>query len=380
MDAATGLFEKIDILATRLAANAAQNDRTGQIPRNLIEEIAASGVLALTVPKALGGTGAGVLETSQVLRRLGRSDPSVALILSMHCIQHLVIALSPNWPKHLTHKLVDDALTGRGFVNALRVERKQGSPSRGGLPETVARRTADGWCLTGHKIYSTGSLLLDWYLVWARTDDDAARVGVFLVPAGLPGTKIVETWDHLGMRASGSHDVVFDNVVVPADHEVELRFPEEWRTVEPIQGSLYPLLIGAIYDGVAQSARNWLVRFLNSRAPSSLGAPLATLGRIQEAVGEIEARLAVNDRLIRSFAQDFDKNATADPAEAGLIKLAVTNNAISIVEEALRLSGNHGLSRNNPLERHHRDVLCGRVHAPQDDSIRIALGLRALRQ
>jgi alkylation response protein AidB-like acyl-CoA dehydrogenase len=233
--------------------------------------------------------------------------------------------------------------------------------------------------LTGHKIYSTGALLLDWYLVWARTDEEEARVGVFLVPAGLPGTKIVETWDHLGMRASGSHDVFFDNVLVPSDHEVELRFPDEWRTVEPVQGSLYPLLIGAVYDGIAQSARNWLIQFLNSRAPSSLGAPLATLGRVQEAVGGIEARLLVNDRLIRTFAQEFDKNGTANPVEAGLIKLTVTNNAIAVVEEALLLTGNHGLSRSNPLERHHRDALCGRVHAPQDDSTRIALGLAALR-
>ncbi len=119
--------------------------------------------------------------------------------------------------------------------------------------------------------------------------------------------------------------------------------------------------------------------FLNSRAPSSLGAPLASLGRVQEAVGGIEARLLVNDRLIRTFAQEFDRNGTANPVEAGLIKLTVTNNAIAIVEEALLLSGNHGLSRSNPLERHHRDVLCGRVHAPQDDSTRIALGLAALR-
>jgi alkylation response protein AidB-like acyl-CoA dehydrogenase len=379
MDATAGLFDKIDILTTSLVANASRNDKTGRVSRELVAEISSSGILALTVPKALGGEGAGVLQTSHVLRRLGQSDPSVALILSMHFIQHLIIALSPSWPKHLTHKLVDDALAGKGFVNALRVERKQGSPSRGGLPETIAQRTADGWRLTGHKIYSTGALLLDWYLVWARTDDEVARVGVFLVPAGLPGTKIVETWDHLGMRASGSHDVFFDNVLVSADHEVELRLPEEWRTVEPIQGSVYPLLIGAVYDGIARSARNWLVQFLNSRAPSSLGAPLASLGRVQEAVGGIEARLLVNDRLIRTFAQEFDRNGTANPVEAGLIKLTVTNNAIAVVEEALLLSGNHGLSRSNPLERHHRDVLCGRVHAPQDDSTRITLGLAALK-
>ena len=78
---------------------------------------------------------------------------------------------------------------------------------------TIARRTETGWRLSGRKIYSTGAPILKWYAVWARTDEPEPRVGMFLVPAGLPGTWIVETWDHLGLRASGSHDVVFEDVV-----------------------------------------------------------------------------------------------------------------------------------------------------------------------
>lgn len=378
MDAKTNLFDRINILTSSLEANAARNDRVGRIPREQLDDIASSGILALTVPRVAGGAGANVEQAVDVLRRLGRADPSAALILSMHFIQHLIIDRTPGWPKHLAGKLTDDALAGKGWINALRVEPELGSPSRGGLPQTIARRDKDGWRLTGHKIYSTGSTVLDWYLVWARTDEDDVRVGAFLVQAGLPGTKIVETWDHLGLRASGSHDVLFEDVRIPHDHAIDLRHPEDWRRPEPVAGSLYPLLIGVIYDGVAQAARNWLVQFLKIRSPSSLGAPLSTLSRVQEAVGDIEIKLATNDRLIRGFAQEFDARRTADPLAAGSVKLAVTGNAIAVVEQALLLTGNHGLSRRNPLERHHRDVLCGRVHAPQDDSTRIAIGLAAL--
>jgi len=378
MDAKTNSFDSIDILVSSLEANAARNDRVGHIPREQLDEIASSGVLALTVPRAAGGAGADIQQTVDVLRRLGRADPSVALILSMHFIQHLIIDRAPGWPEHLAGKLIDDALAGKGWINALRVEPELGSPSRGGLPQTVARRNKDGWRLTGHKIYSTGAAVLDWYLVWARTDEDDVRVGAFLVQAGLPGTKIVETWDHLGLRASGSHDALFEDVRIPNDHAIDLRRPDDWRRPDPIAGSLHPLLIGAIYDGVAQAARNWLVQFLKTRSPSSLGAPLSTLSRVQEALGDIEIKLAINDRLIRSFAQEFDARRTADPLDASVVKLAVTNNAIAVVEQALLLAGNHGLSRRNPLERHHRDVLCGRIHSPQDDSTRIALGLSAL--
>jgi alkylation response protein AidB-like acyl-CoA dehydrogenase len=86
----------------------------------------------------------------------------------------------------------------------------------------------------------------------------------------------------------------------------------------------------------------------------------------------------VNARLIGSFADDFDDNLPLTAIESNIIKLTVTNNAVAAVEDALSLTGNHGLSRANPLERHYRDVLCGRVHTPQDDSTRIGLGRAAL--
>lgn len=378
MDATPTLLEKIGLIAADLAADSAENDRRGRIAPRVFSELAKTGLLGLTVSRAHGGAGAGMRETAEVLRVLGKADPSVALILSMHFIQHLIIARSEDWPRHLAQKLVRDA-TGRvGLINALRVEPELGSPARGGLPATVARRTAEGWRLTGHKIYSTGAPVLRWYLVWARTDEPDVRVGMFLVPAGLPGTRVVETWDHLGLRASGSHDVVFDDVLFPFDHEVDVRQPQEWLKPDPIQGVAHPLLVAAIYDGVAQAARDWLLQFLKTRAPSSLGAPLATLSRAQDIAGGIEAKLAVNARLIRTFARDFDDGIAVTPNEAAIVKLTVTNNAVSVVEDALSLSSNHGLSRTNPLERHYRDVLCGRVHTPQDDSTRIAAGRAAL--
>ncbi len=121
-----------------------------------------------------------------------------------------------------------------------------------------------------------------------------------------------------------------------------------------------------------------MIGFLQTRVPANLGAPLATLPRAQEILGAIEARLAVNARLIDSFARDFDDGFPLSAIESNIIKLTVTNNAIAAVEDALSLTGNHGLSRTNPLERHYRDVLCGRVHTPQDDATRISAGRLAL--
>ena len=365
-------------LAEPFAARAPAHDRDASFPFENFADLSREGLLALTVPAALGGTGAGAGEAARVLGIISKADASTALVLSMHYIQHLVMARSTRWPGRLSRKLAKEAVEGVALINALRVEPELGSPARGGLPATIARRTETGWRLSGKKIYSTGAPILKWYAVWAKTDEPETRVGIFLVPAGLPGTRIEETWDHLGLRASGSHTVIFDDVVFPLDYEIDVRKPDDWKVPDPTQATVHTIFVAAIYDGIARAARDWLVTFLKERVPANLGAPLATLPRVQEIVGGIEARLAVNARLIESFAADFDNGFQLSAIESNIVKLTVTNNAVKAVEDALSLTSNHGLSRTNPLERHYRDVLCGRVHTPQDDSTRISAGRAAL--
>ncbi|MGY3529002.1 acyl-CoA dehydrogenase family protein [Bradyrhizobium sp. USDA 4452] len=365
-------------LAEVFAARAPAHDRDASFPFENFADLSREGLLALTVPAALGGAGAGARDATRVLGIIGKADPSTALVLSMHYIQHLVMARSTRWPTRLSRKLAKETVEGVALINALRVEPELGSPARGGLPATTARRTETGWRLTGRKIYSTGAPILKWYSVWAKTDEQDARVGLFLVPAGLPGTRIEQTWDHLGLRASGSHTVVFDDVVFPLDYEIDVRKLDDWKVPDVTQATVHAIFVAAIYDGIARAARDWLVKFLNERVPANLGAPLATLPRMQEVVGGIEARLAVNARLIDSFAADFDNGFPLSAIESNIIKLTVTNNAAAVVEDALSLTSNHGLSRTNPLERHYRDVLCGRVHTPQDDATRVSAGRFAL--
>jgi alkylation response protein AidB-like acyl-CoA dehydrogenase len=128
---------------------------------------------------------------------------------------------------------------------------------------------------------------------------------------------------------------------------------------------------------VAAAARDWLTRFLTERTPSSLGRPLATLPRFQEALGEIEAVLTAADDLVAGLAARADAGDQAAAAHAGIAKLTATRAAISAVDQAVALIGNNALTRRNPLERHLRDVLCSRVHTPQDDSVTTAAGRSA---
>lgn len=369
----------LDRVTRRLSETAEHYDRTAEFPRANFDILAEEGLVGLTVSPNYGGRAANLAESLRVLGAVARGEPSTALILFMTYGYHARPTRAQSWPAHIYERLAREAVAGRGLIGGLRVEPELGTPVRGGLPKTVARRTADGWAITGRKIYSTGSTGLDWFSVWAKTDEEVPRVGNFLVAAGSPGVTIEPAWDHLGMRATVSHEVTFDATPTPADHAVDVRAPSDWAPVpgENGLGLWNALAISTIYDGVARSARDWLRDYLKTRVPSNLGAPLSTLPRVQEKFGEIDALLQANATLIQSAAFAADAGQAPDAVAANNIKYIATSNAIRAVQIGLELTGNPGLSRKNPLERHYRDVLCSRIHSPQDDTILVAAGRQA---
>lgn len=389
--AAPTLLPLLARLRTQLAARAAEHDRDGTFPHENFALLRSHGLVGITAPAAYGGGAASLATARQVVRAVAYAEPATALVLAMTYLQVRQLNRPGNrWPRQLRERVSRDAAEHGALVNALRVEPDLGSPTRGGLPATVARRCADGgWSLSGHKLYSTGIPALRWLLVWARTeepDGSAPRVGSFLVPRDAPGIRVIESWDHLGLRASGSHEAVFDQVRLPADHAVDVRPPAAWaadalspadRDALADQQAWMAVLLGTLYDAVAQAGRDWTLEFVHGRAPSNLGAPLSALPRVQEALGEVAGLLHTNHLVLNQLTETTDDGAPPPVTDSGLVKWTVTHNAVSAIERALKLAGNHGLSRRNPLERHYRNALCGPVHAPQDDALLVAAG-RAL--
>jgi alkylation response protein AidB-like acyl-CoA dehydrogenase len=359
-------------LTAAFAATAGRHDREASFPTANFEALRDAGLLALTAPRRLGGLEADLPTALKVVSAVARGEPATALVLVMQYLFHASVEGRSGWPEHLKQRVIGEAITDGALINALRVEPDLGTPARGGLPATIARRTPEGWRISGRKIYSTGSTALTWFVVWARSDDAEPLVGGWLVRADTPGITIEETWDHLGLRASASHDIVFDDVLVPLDHALD---PQPVGAPPPYPASFAAwsaVLTAAIYDAQARAARDWLVDFLAHRKPANLGAALSTLPRFQEAVGDIDGLLLSNRVLLDTAAR-----GEVGGVEASLVKHLVTENAISAVEKALKLTGNPGLTRHNPLERHHRDVLCGRVHTPQSDVVLTSAGKAA---
>jgi len=374
------LLAKVDTLAADFATRASIYDRNSSFPFENFEGLHKAQLLSLTVPIEFGGLAVGYTTACQVIEKIASGDASTALVLTMHYLQHTNAARHRRWHPSIYERLCRESVEGIALLNAARVEPELGTPARGGLPATIAKRTSEGWSITGHKQYTTGSPILRYFVVWARTDDEEAQVGSFLVPRDIPGVKIVETWDHLGMRATGSHDLILDNVCIPTEYALDVHPVKAELKSDPLMLAGGSLFLSALYQGVATAARNWLVEYLNERSPSNLGTSLASLPHFQASVGEIEALLYANHRLIYSLTKDIDQGEYDSniSLHAQTVKYLATSNAIRSVEIGLQLIGNPGLSKKNPLERHYRDVLCSRVHTPQNDVVFTSLGKSAL--
>ncbi|WP_086055310.1 acyl-CoA dehydrogenase family protein [Protofrankia coriariae] len=361
--------------SARLALTAEEYDRSAEFPWKGVQAVHDAGLLRLGIAPRYGGQGLSATDSVRVLQWLGRGDPSVALITAMTILQHVLEDIDPWWPEDLYRTVVDDSRRRPVLLNAIRAEPEWGAPARGGLPATKIRRTAAGWLLNGHKGFATSSEGLAYHLVWAATEDPDPLLAHAVVPADTPGIEIVRTWDHLGLRASSTHDVIYTDVEIPFENFRGVPLSEQ--RADPGLGAV-GIGVPALYIGVARAAQEFFLRFANERIPTSLGRPIATTERIQTIAGEIEAQLVQAEEIVYGVVRRFDEGDPSASQRFLVAKPLVVRAVVTAVQTAVAAIGNPGLTRHNPLERHLRDVYCARVHPPQEDSALLLAGRQTL--
>jgi alkylation response protein AidB-like acyl-CoA dehydrogenase len=376
--------EALASVTAEIASTAAEYDRTGDLPWKGVHAAHHAGLLTATVGERYGGPGLGPRATARILTAIGEGDASVGLLAANLLISHAGQAARPHWPAAYYDDLLRRSQEGPALVNAIRAEPELGAPARGGLPRTTAARTDGGWVLNGHKAYATGGAGLAYHVVWAVADEpdgdpDRPRVGHVIVPADLPGITWVDTWDHLGLRASNTHDVIYEDVRLPADAFVEIpRGPDGvYRDPAATAG---PASFGhpALYVGVARAARTAFAAYARTRVPSALGKPIAQTERIQSVAGEIDLQIVQAETLLHGALLRLEAGDESLLPELSAVKVAIARSVIAATQTAVAALGNPGLSRHHPLERHLRDALCIRVHPPQEDTVLLASGRRVL--
>lgn len=367
-----------DDLARRIGARAAEHDRESSFPHEALRLLHETGYLALTVPAEHGGRGANPLEVALAQERLARGDGSVALGVTMHLANVGRQADARTWPRELFARVCREVVEGGALINAAASEPELGSPSRGGMPSTTARRDGDGWRINGRKTWTSLAPGLTFFVVSAVVEEEGKppQRANFLVRSGTPGLRVEKTWDALSMRAIGNDDVVLEDVWVPG----EARLPGDGaKSGGDARG--WGLVPAAVYVGIASAARDFAVAYARERRPSGATGPIAELQTIQHRVAEIELLQLHSRSVLFGTAEAWvDRPACRGEIawQLAVSKYVATNNAIRVTDLALRVVGAVGLARTHPLERHFRDVRAGLGHPPMDDATLTLIGRTVL--
>ncbi|WP_181350308.1 acyl-CoA dehydrogenase family protein [Thalassobacillus sp. CUG 92003] len=368
------LFSKAERLAEKAGEVAAQSDKEASFSFELLHEMKKEKYPSLTLPANYGGENISLYTFLLLQEKLAEGDGSAALSIGWHL--GVVMELKDDQPWEDTDfvRLANEIKANQVIVNRAASEPATGSPTRGGIPETKAVRQGEGYVLNGRKTFTSMAEQLDYFIVSAYVEE-LDTVGWFLIHRDLSGVKVEKTWDTLGMRGTGSDDLVLENVKLPERDLVEMKgsqkpSPKGWL-----------LHIPACYLGIALAARNKAITFAQNFQPNSLNTTISEVSHIREKIGEMDLKLIEAHHFLYSVAQKWDEQPVKRTEMAGdlaAVKVSVTNKAQEIVDLAMRVAGGRGLSKQYQFEKYYRDVRAGLHNPPMDDAVLQILAGNAL--
>lgn len=371
----TSMIEIAEALRTDFDSRAADHDRAGDFPHENYDQMREAGYLRGPVPEELGGGGADLVETARAQRALAYGDASTALAVNMHLFQVGAAAegfraSGANEPP-LRKIAAEGMVMGSTGAEAI-VAGEWSTP-------TTATPDGDEYVITGRKYFASQAPATNMLRVNAA-DSETGEILVVGVPMSAPGVEIVETWDTLGMRATGSHDIVLEGVRVPAT-AVAARLPASAPAWDPKFANaikwFLPLMTG-VYVGIADRARDEALAAVGSGRNSSFRDEALTealVGQLQTA--HFRADAAHEHGLTRVLQADNPVDAMV---AAITLKDAAIEAAVETVELANQIAGGKSFFKKSVLERLTRDVRASAYHPPSAPVSSQMIGRRTLAQ
>jgi alkylation response protein AidB-like acyl-CoA dehydrogenase len=364
-------------LAPRFAARAAGYDRENAFCVDDFADLREAGLFGLMVPRRLGGSGASFAEYATIAYELARGSGATALVFNMHAsvtgalagvTDEMADALGlPGEALAARDSHLRAAAEGRWYAVAMS---ERGAGSRLSRLTTTYERTAAGFRIKGSKTFCSGAGHADAYLIAARSASDPAQVSQFLVEAG-DGLTVEETWDALGMRATGSHDLHVDVEVPPG----ALLGGMEGLALVVAQIAPHWMVASyaAVYAGVARAAVDAAVEHVGERNLGHLPAVRARIGRADAAAAA--AHLAVMEAARRVDEQPGEAETTRWVWRA---KLLAGTTAAEVAASMLEAAGTSAMRSGHRLERLYRDARAGSLQPATSDVCADWLGVDAL--
>ena len=368
--------------SANFAATAAEHDREGTFPIENVTAMKKSGFSAAGVPVEFGGMGVtSVHDCIVALNRLGRGEASTPLAYTMHLSRtlstaralRLAIASGNQARRRRSEEMLKRIGAGELFITVANSER--GADVR--TSKTLATKTDGGWLFNGTKTFATGSPAADVLAVRARYINESGeeRMGATIAPIDRPGVKIMNNWDGLGMRASGSHDVVFTDYFVSDEEFDDTGKYGEFNAPFLALGTNSSMGLSSIFLGIAETAHELAISAINRRDGSLY--PMN-----QTTIAENEIDLAAARGILSRGAQYYDEfyqtgvefpvgEIDNSPETAfkmikngACTKKFVMETAATIVDRCVTLYGGGAYVSDNPMAKLYRDVRAGQFMQP----------------
>jgi alkylation response protein AidB-like acyl-CoA dehydrogenase len=330
-------------------------DEEAKIPRELIDSLFELGVLGIEVPEARGGGGATFFHAVLAVEAISRVDPSVGVLVDVQ--NTLVINALLRWAGEDLQQRYLPRLAG-GAVGAYALS-EAGSGSDAFALATRGREEGDGFVLDGRKLWITNGAEADLFIVFANVDPDAGYRGItaFVVERGTPGFTVGRKEDKLGIRASSTCELLFEQCRVPRAQvlgEIGKGYKVAIETLN--EGRIG---IGAQMIGLAQGALDHTIRYVKERR--QFGRPIAEFQGVQfqiaRAATDIEAA-----RLMVYNAARLRETGLPFVTEAAMCKLVSSEVAERVASLAVNLYGGYGFVKDYPVEKLFRDAKIGQIY------------------
>lgn len=324
-------------------------DEAQHFPIELLPKLAELGLTGVIFPERYGGAGMGYIEYAIIIEEIARVDPSIALALAAHnslCAGHIFIAGNEaQKQKYLTRLARGEHLGAWGLT-----EPSSGSDAKS--MRSVAVRKDSGWVLNGSKNFITNASFAGTAVVMAITDRAAGSHGIsaFIIERETNGLSIGKKENKLGMRASDTCSLIFDNCFIP----------EENLLGEPGQGFIQAMRvldggrisIGALAVGIAQGAYEAALKYAKER--HQFGRPISEFQAIQFKLADMATQIEAA-RLLTYRAAAMKDRGRSTTKESSMAKLYASEVAVRVSEEAIQIHGGYGYIKDYTVEKYWRD-------------------------
>ncbi len=343
-----------------IAPHVMEWDEASHFPQEIIPKLAAMGLLGVIFPEKYGGAGMGYLEYSIIIEELSRVDGAVGIIVAAHnslCSNHIFKFGTEAQKENFLVPLAQGRKLGCWSLT------EPGAGSDAGGTRTTAVRRDGGWVLNGSKTFTTNGHYADVCVAMAVTDAGKKHHGIsaFLIEKGTPGFRPGKKENKLGLRASDTSEVLFNDCRVPEENLLGAEGEGFINSLQVLDGGR--ISIAALGLGMAQGAYDCSLRYAKER--KQFGKPIAEFQAIQFKLADMALQIEAARLLTYRAAWLADRERTADSSgaritrEASMAKLYAGEAAVRVAGAAVQIHGGYGFTKDYPAEKFYRDVkLC----------------------